>query len=324
MDCPDNVSTDCTVFQFLPSLSIQVLISVLLKGCQRYIFIFVDCLIHIEARGRIIAVINNICVLNIEHQQGELSVLRSFTIKSPHLEQPQAGQWRRSRRRWQRGPWWGRPGATRGSSSCPAPPRTLKHPTRLKEGRDLEITITVTPHTSHHHHQLRNNELDWLHKVCFRSGFVEVFNLVYQKSCLREGPKNQSFIYYFLEIHQLLLEYLLLPHCNLESYDFSNWFVNKIPVGVDDKSVVVVQLLCHQFVLLRPLVLSVVSKTSSKSDLGVVVDVTSNLSGDYLVLSLQSSGRSFCWNQGEVLQRKTLEWGFIILMLKSSSLNFLL
>ena len=94
MDCPDNVSTDCTVFQAVFTLPdyIQVLISVLLKGCQRYIFIFVDCLIHIEARGRIIAVINNICVLNIEHQQGELSVLRSFTIKSPHLEQPQAGQ----------------------------------------------------------------------------------------------------------------------------------------------------------------------------------------------------------------------------------------
>ena len=49
------------------------------------------------------------------------------------------------------------------------------------------------------------------------------------------------------------------------------------PVGVDDEGVVVVQLLGHQFVLLRPLVLSVVSKTSRESDLGVVVDVASNL-----------------------------------------------
>ena len=46
---------------------------------------------------------------------------------------------------------------------------------------------------------------------------------------------------------------------------------------MDDKSIVVVQLLGHQFVLLRPLVLSVVSKASSESDLGVVMDVTSNL-----------------------------------------------
>ena len=49
------------------------------------------------------------------------------------------------------------------------------------------------------------------------------------------------------------------------------------PVGVDDEGVVVVQLLGHQFVLLRPLVLSVVSKTPSESDLGIVMDVASNL-----------------------------------------------
>ena len=55
---------------------------------------------------------------------------------------------------------------------------------------------------------------------------------------------------------------------------------------MDDEGVVVVQLLGHQLVLLGPLVLSVVSKTSCESDLGVVVDVASNLNREYFFNSM--------------------------------------
>ena len=51
------------------------------------------------------------------------------------------------------------------------------------------------------------------------------------------------------------------------------------PVGVYDEGVVVVELLGHQLVLLGSLVLSVVIKAASKPDLGVVMDVASDLVG---------------------------------------------
>ena len=62
-----------------------------LKGCHTLIFFYI-CRLSYSRRWRNIAVINNICVLNIEHQPREQSVLRSFTINSPDLEQPRGGQ----------------------------------------------------------------------------------------------------------------------------------------------------------------------------------------------------------------------------------------
>ena len=58
------------------------------------------------------------------------------------------------------------------------------------------------------------------------------------------------------------------------------------PVGVYDEGVVVVELLGHQLVLLGSLVLSVVIKAASKPDLGVVMDVASNLMGISLLILL--------------------------------------
>ena len=46
---------------------------------------------------------------------------------------------------------------------------------------------------------------------------------------------------------------------------------------MDDEGVIVVQLLGYQFVLLGPLVLSIVIKASSEPDLGVVMDVAPDL-----------------------------------------------
>ena len=95
-----------------------------------------------------------------------------------YLAPPQGAQWRRSRRRWQRGPWWGRPGATRGFSSCPAPPSTPRH----------RVTWSPTYPQPTPPPTTLINELD---KTLFPTLFCRS-NLIYQKSGLREGPKKSK------------------------------------------------------------------------------------------------------------------------------------
>ena len=50
-----------------------------------------------------------------------------------------------------------------------------------------------------------------------------------------------------------------------------------LPISMENEGIIVVQFLCHKFILLRPLVRNVVAKTTSEDDLVCIVDITANL-----------------------------------------------